>query len=117
MSLKRIGKYEILGEIGSWTMGTVYKARDPILNRFVAIKTMAAMPGRNDESKQRFQREAQAAAALAHPNIVTVHDLGEEQGLIFMAMELLEGHDLRDVMAGDAGEGRLETLDQKLGVM
>ncbi|HEY5908949.1 MAG TPA: protein kinase, partial [Vicinamibacteria bacterium] len=113
MNLERIGKYEILGEIGRGTMGTVYKAKDPVLNRFVAIKTMVASPGRNDESKQRFQREAQAAALLAHPNIVTVHDLGEEQGLIFMAMELLEGHDLRDLIASPKGK----TLDESLHIM
>jgi serine/threonine-protein kinase len=113
MKLERIGKYEILGEIGRGTMGTVYKAKDPVLNRFVAIKTMVATPGRNDESKQRFQREAQAAALLSHPNIVTVHDLGEEQGLIYMAMELLEGEDLRDVIGTD----RVASLDDKLHVM
>jgi serine/threonine protein kinase len=113
MKLERIGKYEILGEIGRGTMGTVYKARDPVLNRFVAIKTMVATPGRNDESKQRFQREAQAAALLSHPNIVTMHDLGEEQGLIYMAMELLEGEDLRDVIGTD----RVASLDEQLHVM
>ena len=117
MSLERIGKYEIRGEIGRGTMGTVYKAMDPLLNRFVAIKTMPAVAGRNDESKQRFRREAQAAALLAHPNIVAVHDLGEEQGLIFMAMELLEGHDLRDVLAGEGGAEPLTTLGEKLAVM
>jgi serine/threonine protein kinase len=113
MKLDRIGKYEDLVEIGRGTMGTVYRARDPALNRFVAIKTMAATPGRNDESKQRFQREAQAAAALSHPNIVTVHDLGEEQGRIYMVVELLEGRDLREVIAA----GGLPTLDEKLHVM
>lgn len=113
MNLDRIGKYQILGEIGRGTMGTVYKAKDPVLNRFVAIKTMVATPGRNDESKQRFQREAQAAALLSHPNIVTVHDLGEEQGLIFMAMELLEGKDLREVIA----DATPKTLDETLHIM
>ena len=68
---------------------------------------MAATPGRNDESKQRFQREAQAAAHLSHPNIVTVHDLGEEKGFIYMAMELLEGKDLRDAI--DAQTSRPST--------
>ena len=113
MNLDRIGKYEILGEIGRGTMGTVYKAKDPVLNRIVAIKTMAATPGRNDESKKRFQNEAQAAALLSHPNIVTVHDLGEEQGLIFMAMEHLEGEDLREVIAAAVPK----TLDENLHIM
>jgi serine/threonine-protein kinase len=79
----------------------------------VAIKTMVASPGRNDESKQRFQREAQAAALLSHPNIVTVHDLGEVQGHIFMAMELLEGQDLRDIIASS----RDKPLDECLHTM
>src|SRR5262245_21194823 len=113
MKLERIGKYEVLGEIGRGTMGTVYKARDPVLNRFVAIKTMVATPGRNDESKQRFKNEAQAAALLSHPNIVVMHDLGEEQGFIYMAMELLEGDDLRDVI----GSTKAATVDEKLNVM
>jgi serine/threonine protein kinase len=113
MKLEQIGKYEILAEIGRGTMGTVYKAKDPTLNRVVAIKTMAATPGRNDESKQRFQREAQAAAHLSHPNIVTVHDLGEEKGFIYMAMEYLEGKDLRDVIDAQS----LTTLDEHLHVM
>ena len=113
MKLEQIGKYEILAEIGRGTMGTVYKAKDPTLNRVVAIKTMAATPGRNDESKQRFQREAQAAAHLSHPNIVTVHDLGEEKGFIYMAMEYLEGKDLRDVIDAQS----LTTLDERLHVM
>jgi len=113
MTLEQIGKYEILAEIGRGTMGTVYRAKDPTLNRLVAIKTMASTPGRNDESKQRFQREAQAAAHLSHPNIVTVHDLGEEKGFIYMAMELLDGQDLRDVIDGQ----KLTTLDERLHVM
>ena len=117
MNLERIGKYEILGEIGRGTMGTVWKAMDPVLNRLVAIKTMPAVPGRNDESKQRFRREAQTAALLAHPNIVAVHDFGEDQGLVFMALELLEGHDLRDVLAGEGSAQPLASLDEKLAVM
>jgi len=71
-------------------MGIVYKAQDPILNRFVAIKTISASLGADDELRQRFQREARAAASLNHPNIITIHDFGEEQGQIYMAMELLE---------------------------
>jgi serine/threonine protein kinase len=113
MKLERIGKYQILGEIGRGTMGTVYKARDPILKRDVAIKTLAASPGKNDESRRRFEREAQAAALLAHPNIVTVHDFGEEQGLTYMAMELLEGQDLKDVI----GTPKMAVLEDKLRVM
>ncbi len=98
MDIERIGKYKVLEEIGRGTMGRVYKAHDPVLNRLVAIKTMSASVDAGDEMHKRFHREAQAAALLSHPNIVTVHDFGEEQDLIFMAMEFLEGSDLRDAI-------------------
>ena len=113
MELERIGKYEIVGELGRGTMGEVYKAKDPVLNRFVALKTLTARVAPGDETLQRFQREAQAAALLNHPNIVTVHDFGEEDGLLYMAMELLEGEDLRDAIDNEL----LKTLDEKLDVM
>ncbi|HXK11226.1 MAG TPA: serine/threonine-protein kinase [Vicinamibacteria bacterium] len=113
MDRERIGKYRIVGELGSGTMGEVHKAHDTVLNRYVALKTLGvrALPG--DETLQRFHREAQAAALLNHPNIVTVHDFGEEGGILYMAMELLEGTDLRNAI--DAG--LLKTLDEKLDVM
>ena len=113
MESERIGKYEIVGELGRGTMGEVYKARDAVLNRFVALKTLTARVAPGDETLQRFHREAQAAALLNHPNIVTVHDFGEEGGLLFMAMELLEGTDLRDAIDCE----HLKTLDEKLDVM
>ena len=113
MDRDRIGKYQIVGELGRGTMGEVYKARDPVLNRFVAIKTLPARLGPDDETLLRFKREAQAAALLNHPNIVTIHDFGEEQGLIFIAMELLEGIDLREAIDASL----LTTLDEKLAVM
>ena len=113
MERERIGKYEIVGELGRGTMGEVYKARDPVLNRFVALKTLTVRVAPGDETLQRFQREAQAAALLNHPNIVTVHDFGEEDGLLYMAMELLEGTDLRDAIDTEL----LKTLDEKLDVM
>ena len=94
-------------------MGEVYKARDPVLNRFVALKTMGVKAAPGDETLLRFQREAQAAAVLNHPNIVTVHDFGEENGLLYMAMELLEGTDLRDAIDNDL----LTSLDEKLDVL
>lgn len=113
LEFKKIGKYDILGEIGQGAMGVVYKAHDPILNRFVAIKMISANLGADDELKRRFHREAQAAARLNHQNIITVFDFGEEQGKIYMAMELLEGTDLKDLMAA----GALQTLDDKLAVV
>jgi serine/threonine protein kinase/tetratricopeptide (TPR) repeat protein len=113
MDRERIGKYQIVGELGRGTMGEVYKARDPVLNRFVALKTLGVRAATGDETLQRFQREAQAAAVLNHPNIVTVHDFGEEHGLLYMAMELLEGTDLRDAIDNEL----LKTLEEKLDVM
>ncbi len=113
MDRERIGKYKIVGELGRGTMGEVYKAHDPVLNRFVALKTLPLKAGPDSETLQRFQREAQAAALLNHPNIVTVHDFGEEQGLLYMAMELLEGIDLREAIDMEL----LKTLDEKLNLM
>ena len=113
MDRERIGKYKIVGELGRGTMGEVYKAHDPVLNRHVALKTLSSRVGAGDEALQRFQREAQAAALLSHPNIVTVYDFGEEDGLLYMAMELLEGTDLRDAIDND----KLKTLDEKLDIM
>src|SRR5262245_41378008 len=113
MDLQRLGKYEIVGKIGQGAMGEVYRAHDGILNRDVAIKTMSAAIGSDDELRKRFHREAQSAARLNHPNIITVYDFGEEQGKIYMAMELLEGHDLKDVI----GRHTPLTLDQKIGLI
>ena len=111
--LQRLGKYEIVTKIGQGAMGEVYKALDPILNRDVAIKTMSASIGADEELRKRFLREAQSAARLNHPNIITVFDFGEEQGKIYMAMELLEGHDLKDMI----GRHTPMSLDQKLNLM
>ena len=113
MELTRIGKYEVVERIGQGAMGEVYKARDPVLNRFVAIKTMTGVLTADDELVERFRREAQAAARLNHLNIVTVYDFGEEQGKFYMAMELLEGVDLKEII----GTRALNDLWDKLDVM
>ena len=113
MDFEKIGKYKILGELGSGAMGVVYRAHDPILDRHVAIKMISSALGVDDELRKRFHREAQAAARLNHPNIITVFDFGEEQGRMYIAMELLEGSDLKDIMAA----GTLQTLDDKLAIM
>src|SRR5262245_56160230 len=94
-------------------MGTVYRARDPILDRPVALKTIAAELAANPEFLGRFQREARAAERLTHPNIVTIYELGEVEGTPFIAMELLEGLDLVEAMSPP---GRLP-LDEKLRIM
>ena len=98
MDLDRIGKYRVVGKIGQGAMGEVYKAHDPLLNRYVALKTIAPSLATDPDFQARFKREAQSAAQLNHPNIVTVFDFGEEAGLTYMAMELLEGLDLREAI-------------------
>jgi len=109
----RIGKYTILGLIGQGAMGQVFRALDSVLNRHVAIKMMAAEVSNDPLLSQRFLREAQSAAQLNHPNIVTLHDFGDDQGQLYMAMELLEGQDLSKVIKAR----RLETLEDKLELM
>ena len=94
---KKIGRYKILGELGRGAMGVVYKAEDPNLDRIVALKTISLekdAEGRAEYQK-RFLLEAKAAGKLTHPHIVTVYDFGEVDGMAYLAMELLEGTDLR----------------------
>jgi serine/threonine-protein kinase len=95
--LKKIGRYKVLGELGRGAMGVVYKAEDPNLDRVVALKTIILdkdADGRAEYQK-RFLVEAKAAGKLNHPNIVTTFDYGEADGVAYLAMELLEGTDLR----------------------
>jgi serine/threonine-protein kinase len=95
--LKKIGRYKLLGELGRGAMGVVYKAEDPNLDRVVALKTIILdkdADGRAEYQK-RFMLEAKAAGKLNHPNIVTTFDFGEVDGVAYLAMELLEGTDLR----------------------
>lgn len=95
-----IGRYEVLDEIGHGAMGTVWRARDPLIERTVAIKTVAIAKLRQDDAdaETRFLREAQSAGRLSHPNIVTIFDVGETDDLAYIAMEHLPGATLRDVM-------------------
>jgi CHASE2 domain-containing sensor protein/tRNA A-37 threonylcarbamoyl transferase component Bud32 len=96
--LTRIGRYEILQVLGRGSMGLVYKALDPKINRLLAIKTIRFSDEFDEdviqEIKERFFREAEIAGQLSHPCIVTIHDMGEDQDLTFMAMEYLEGENL-----------------------
>ncbi len=93
-----IGRYEILEQLGSGSMGTVYKGRDTLLDRMVAIKTIRTGVNVELEAKERFYREARTCARLTHPHIVAVYDLGEENGTSFIAMELLDGSDFRQLI-------------------
>ncbi|HET9250718.1 MAG TPA: protein kinase [Candidatus Eisenbacteria bacterium] len=91
----RIGHYSLTGEVGRGGMGVVYAARDSRLERVVAIKTMSSPVG-DEEARQRFWREARAAASVNHPNIAQIYDIGEHRGGLYIAMELLEGESLAD---------------------
>src|SRR5262245_4938446 len=97
-----LGPYELLEQIGSGGMGEVYKARDARLNRMVAVKVLPEHVAQNAERKQRFVREAQAIAALNHPNICVVHDVGEDSGTHYLVMEYLEGETLATRLAKGA---------------
>jgi serine/threonine protein kinase/Tol biopolymer transport system component len=96
----RIGRFEIVGPLGAGGMGEVYRARDPELLREVAIKVLAPAFSRDPDRRERFEREARAAASLNHPNIVAVHDVGMHGETAFIVTELLEGETLRERMDG-----------------
>ena len=95
-----LGRYEVVSELGRGAMGVVYKARDPMLERTVAIKTvnMALEEDGAAQYSARFQQEARAAGGLNHPNIVTIHDIGKSGDIAYMAMEYLEGVELRSLL-------------------
>ena len=113
-TLLKLGRYEVVRELGKGAMGIVYLAKDPLIGRLVALKTIrVAAHADDDEAKEfqeRFIREAQAAGILNHPAIVTVHDIGQDEstGVSFIAMEFVEGHNLKEVLA----QGRTLTFEQ-----
>jgi serine/threonine protein kinase len=94
----KIGKYQIVEPVGEGAMGVVYRATDSVLDRTVAVKVMSAAIARDQGLRQRFLREAQAAASLQHPNVVTIYDLGETDGHLYIAMEFVYGADLERLM-------------------
>jgi len=108
----KIGKYRVVERIGRGGMGMIFKAHDPILQRPVALKVISPEVEVTDELRARFFREAQACAKLNHPNIVTVYDMGEDDGRLFIVMELLEGDELRSLIKAST-----LSLEDKVHVM
>ena len=97
----RLGSYEIVSRLGSGGMGEVYKAKDLKLGRDVAIKVLREDLASDPERLRRFEQEARAASSLNHPNIVTIHDIGEHEGTRYIAMEYVEGKTLREILTGE----------------
>jgi predicted Ser/Thr protein kinase len=110
---EKIGKYSVVDRVGRGGMGMIFKAHDPILDRQVALKVISPEVEVTDELRTRFFREAKACAKLNHPNIVTVYDMGEDEGRLFIVMELLEGEELRQFIKASP----TQTLEEKLSVM
>jgi serine/threonine-protein kinase len=101
MKIEKLGRYEILSELGQGAMGVVYKAVDPLIDRTVAIKTINLNLSGDElaDFEERFNREAKSAGRLNHPNIVTIYDVGRADHVAFMAMEYLEGRELKEIIA------------------
>jgi len=95
----RLGRYEVIAPLGAGGMGEVYRARDTQLGREVALKVLHEEVARDPDRLRRFEREARAVAALNHPHILTVHDVGAHEGTPYVVSELLEGENLREVLA------------------
>lgn len=113
--ISHLGRYEIVGELGQGAMGVVYKATDPLIDRLVAIKTITlslAMEER-EEYEGRFYQEAKAAGRLSHPNIVTIYDVGRSGDIAYIAMEFLQGRELRDIL----NDEKLLPVDQVLDIV
>src|SRR5512136_1181053 len=96
---KLVSHYRIISEIGRGGMGEVSLAEDTKLHRRVALKFLPKAMTADPEARERFEREAQAAAALNHPNIITIYEIGEHEGQVFIAMEYVEGRTLKELIS------------------
>ena len=113
--ISQLGRYEIVSELGQGAMGVVYKATDPLIDRVVAIKTITLSLAQEDKDdyEARFYQEAKAAGRLSHPNIVTIYDVGRSGDMAYIAMEFLQGRELRDIL----NEGQRLPVDQVLDII
>ncbi len=113
--ISHLGRYEIVGELGQGAMGVVYKASDPLIDRIVAIKTitLSLAQEEREEYEARFYQEAKAAGRLSHPNIVTIYDVGRSGDIAYIAMEFLQGRELRDIL----NDEKLLPVDQVLDIV
>lgn len=113
--ISHLGRYEIIGEIGQGAMGVVYKATDPLIDRIVAIKTitLSLAQDEREEYEARFYQEAKAAGRLSHPNIVTIYDVGRSGDIAYIAMEFLQGRELRDIL----NDKQLLPVDQVIDIV
>jgi serine/threonine-protein kinase len=113
--ISHLGRYEIVGELGQGAMGVVYKATDPLIDRMVAIKTitLSLAQDEREEYEGRFYQEAKAAGRLSHPNIVTIFDVGRSGDIAYIAMEFLQGRELRDILDDE----KLLPVDQVIDIV
>jgi serine/threonine protein kinase len=107
---QKLGRFEILKRLGQGAMGEVYLGRDPVIGREVALKTIHREAAQGAEARERFAREARAAGTLNHPNLVTIHEFGEDQGVLYLAMEFVPGADL-EAMLRDRALAPVEALE------
>ena len=101
---KKLGRYEILDELGRGALGIVYTAKDPLIDRFVAIKAIDLQrlhKNERDEYEARFNLEARTAGRMSHPNIVTIHDIGKSGDVVYIAMELIKGRELESILSDE----------------
>ncbi|HEV8445634.1 MAG TPA: protein kinase [Gemmatimonadaceae bacterium] len=113
----KIGKYDVEERVGEGAMGVVYRAVDPVLKRRVAIKVMSDAFAQDDDLRERFLREAQAAGSLQHPNVITIYDFGDVDGHPYIAMEFVEGQDVAELIAHQVPLSVVDKLDLAIGVL